>query len=931
MLSSKLITRKSADKIASYYEDGVDDYYAKDSDSTQWYGKGAETLGLRGPVDEAQFRALLAGRVNGKTIRTSTRHDMKNRVAMDLTLNAPKGVSLEILLKKNAVMLAAHDKAVSETVQHIESMARTRIQENYKSRLVDTGNLIFATFRHETSRATEDTPPYPHIHTHLVIPNMTLRDDGQWRAIVNDEMFKSKKYLGTVYRAALARELTAAGYELRYGRDGLFDLAHISEAQIRGFSARSGQVVRALADEGLTRDTASEAHKQSIVMRSRAKKVKVDRVELQAQWEKRARELGIRFEPPTHRRVRSVATTPIEGLPAQEAALRAVKFAVNKLGERQAVLGRRELQDTALRHSMGRATHTDIAKAMRDLTKSGYLVQGETRYFAAGDMKAPGQTREQWIELLKQKGLDHDAARDRVAHAIKVGGLAPGEVQYTTQRELDRERAILALEARGRQQLPPIMSRARVTVAITDKKLSDGQKEAITLMASTDNRVVGVQGFAGTGKSHMLRTAKKVLEAEGYVVKAVAPYGSQTKALRTLGMPSQTMASWLRARDKGIDDKTVLVIDESSVVPTRQMDQALRIAETAGARVVLIGDKAQTLAIEAGKPFVQLQDAGMPVAHMRDIKRQEDPELLTAVALAAQHKPVQSLAHISDIIELKDDSTRRAAVATAFTALPQEDREKTLILSGTNDGRREINADVRAQLGTAGRGIEFDTLIRRDTTQAERRYSRYYRIGDVIQPERDYDKAGIKRGVLYTISETGPDNVLTVTPVDQPATSIQFSPALATKLSVYQPERSEFAQGDRVRITRNDARLDLANGDRYTVVSVASDKLTLTDGKRTVELNADKPLHVDHAYATTVHSAQGLTDDGVMVEADSRSSTTDKATWYVAISRARRRVTIFTDDASRLPAAITRDHEKYSALDMPRMVHHHQQRVAQHP
>lgn len=74
---------------------------------------------------------------------------------------------------------------------------------------------------------------------------------------------------------------------------------------------------------------------------------------------------------------------------------------------------------------------------------------------------------------------------------------------------------------------------------------------------------------------------------------------------------------------------------------------------------------------------------------------------------------------------------------------------------------------------------------------------------------------------------------------------------------LYEPERAELAPGDRVRITRNDAALDLANGDRFTVAAVSPRAITLDDGKRRVELPADRPLHLDHGYATTVHSSQG--------------------------------------------------------------------------
>jgi hypothetical protein len=274
-----------------------------------------------------------------------------------------------------------------------------------------------------------------------------------------------------------------------------------------------------------------------------------------------------------------------------------------------------------------------------------------------------------------------------------------------------------------------------------------------------------------------------------------------------------------------------------------------------------------------------------------------------------------SLAKIAAVAEIKNDGERRAALVRDFIALAPAERDATLIVSGTNEARREINTKVREAIGTAGQGREYDTLIRRDTTQAERRFSKNYHVGDVIQPEKNY-KTGLQRGELYRVLDTGPGNRLTVAGDD--GRQITFSPLSHTKLSVYQPERSELAIGDTIRITRNDAGLDLANGDRFKVAEVAPGKLTIEGAGRRIELPADKPMHLDLAYATTVHSAQGLTSNRVMIEAQTNSRTTAKDVYYVAISRARHEARIYTNDRSKLPAAIARENQKLAALDLTR-------------
>ena len=248
--------------------------------------------------------------------------------------------------------------------------------------------------------------------------------------------------------------------------------------------------------------------------------------------------------------------------------------------------------------------------------------------------------------------------------------------------------------------------------------------------------------------------------------------------------------------------------------------------------------------------------------------------------------------------------------------MPPEERSRTIVVAGTNEARREINHAVRQNLGLAGAGHEYTTLTRRDTTQAERAFSKNYAPGDVIQPERDYRRFGLERGSLYEITETGPGNRLTVR--DARGDTFQFSPMTCRRLSVYEPECAEVSPGDRVRITRNDAALDLANGDRFTVASVSQKTITLVDGKRQVELPADGPLHLDHAYATTIHSSQGTTADRVLIDVATKSRTTTQDVYYVAISRARHEARVYTDDLARLPTAVAREHVKHAAIDLKR-------------
>ena len=185
--------------------------------------------------------------------------------------------------------------------------------------------------------------------------------------------------------------------------------------------------------------------------------------------------------------------------------------------------------------------------------------------------------------------------------------------------------------------------RARaVDKALRKGPLTQGQRDAVKLILSDKDRVIGVQGYAGTGKTTMLNRARALLEQRGYEVKGLAPSASAARTLAgEAGIESETLQLFL-ARNAGVAEgrltrkgerdmraayrKTVLVVDEGSLASTVQARDLLRIANTLRLpRVVLVGDAKQLDAVDAGKPFAQLQQAGMKTATMEEIMRQRDP------------------------------------------------------------------------------------------------------------------------------------------------------------------------------------------------------------------------------------------------------------------------------------------------------------------
>ena len=155
---------------------------------------------------------------------------------------------------------------------------------------------------------------------------------------------------------------------------------------------------------------------------------------------------------------------------------------------------------------------------------------------------------------------------------------------------------MLQIERMGRGTVQPRISKEAAEAFLADRGLNAEQQSSVMRIARTQNQFIGVQGFAGVGKSYMTVAAKDLLEANGYRVTSLAPYGSQVKALQAEGLEARTLQSFLKARDKKIDSNTVVIIDEAGVIPARQMHEAMKTIEAAGARVVFLGDVAQTKA-----------------------------------------------------------------------------------------------------------------------------------------------------------------------------------------------------------------------------------------------------------------------------------------------------------------------------------------------
>lgn len=942
MISHSQIYRARAALATHYYADQADDYYSRDGSAATWQGEGARRLGVVGEIDPARFKAMLQGDFgHGIAAGQSVRKDAKARAALDLTFGAPKSVTLQALIGGDERLIQANDEAVATALSYVEQhLTMGRRKENGKSRVEHTGNLIIAKFRHETARPTEGAAPDPHLHVHALLMNLTQRADGNWVALSNEEIFRLLRVTDSIYQAALERNVRALGYAVRHEKNHI-ELAHIGREQIEFFSKRSAGIAAELSARGTSREEAPHALRQGITLAHRQLKTQeFGRAELHQQWRDAAAAIRMQFFPADLQT--GIQSTQTLGKSSDLVAHASLDWAIQHLAERESVMPLADLLQSAVRHAGGHTDITAIQAAIQARVDSGALIREAPHYRSTQDMRATPMTREGWTqEVIRQRGLPQEAALELVDQAIAEGRLLMESPRYATRKAFEAESRILAAKQTGRGTWQVTIADANAETCL-DARLTPGQREAVMLITTGADQIAGIQGLAGTGKSFALQNAQTILQQQGYAMTALAPYGGMVRNLREDGVPANTIASVLAARDKrpftdALGPQTVVVIDEAGVVPVRQMDKLLALIQTTGAKVILLGDTAQTKAIEAGRAFAMLQENGMKTVLMGDIQRQRSERLRQAVQLAAGGQASRSLALLDRVLAIpdqfttdehgrktRDSSARYEAIAQTYTQLSAAEQAGTIVVTGTNASREAINARIHALRGLEGKGHPCRLLARHDTTRAERSVARYYTVGDIVVPERDY-QCGLKRGELYRVTGSTRHDRITVEPLKPSLTHaepIEIIPKTMSKLSVYHLNRAELSVGDHVRITRNDAQHDLVNGQLAKVVAINGASVTIEADRRRVNLPTDRPLHMDYAYTATAHSAQGLTCDRVLYNAESFSRTTAQDTYYVSISRERHEIVVFTDDASKLPERVDRLTYKGLAHDLQKMATH---------
>jgi len=870
---------------AEEFSNARENYYSEGERITgEWHGKLAEQWGLRGEVREEHFQRLsegqhpatgeqLVGRqavreyVNehGEKIKT-----MEHRAGWDGTFSAPKSVSLTALVGGDERVREAHRESVGVALDELEKYVQARLGGMLPAET--TGKWVAAKFEHDSARPV-DGYAAPQLHTHVVFFNLTETANGETRALQPQELYRTQQYATAVYRSELASRLKELGYEIERGESSQPEIKGYSKEYLEASSPRRQQIEEHLAKENQRGAGAA----QIAAHQTREGKLELSHDEMQEQHREMAAQFGHQPE-----RVIEAAQQRREQLkeePSEKAIGQALHYSREKNLEREAVSDERALLRDALKRSMGEATFGEVKAEFEKRVQSGEFIEASHR--------APGRA----FTTGEMIGCERDTI-----NAMREGQKQHGPIaSFDVRREIEREH----------------------------EHLSKSQRAAVEQILSSRDQVTALEGVAGAGKTTSLAAIREAAEREGYKVEGFAPTSRAAQKLGEAGIESSTLQRHLAHSDEPRDEqKRLYVLDESSLASTKQMNQFLhRLHEQD--RVLLVGDTRQHEAVEAGKPYQQLQEAGIETARLDEIVRQKDPALKEVVEHLSRgnvRDAMEKLDAQGRMHEIVDRDERLKEIAREYAAKP----EGTLVVSPDNQSRREINEAIHRTMQSAGQveahEQKYRVLVaRQEITGADRQWAGQYEPGDVVRYTRGSRAHGIEAGEYARIERVNEkENQVTVKRAN--GEQVSYDPRRLQGVTLYRETERAFSQGDRVQFTAPDRERHIANRELGTIEKMdASGNLQLRlDSGRSVAFNVKENPHLDYGYAVTSHSSQGQTADRVLVHVDTEQAgekLVNRRLAYVAVSRGRYDAQVYTNDKGHLTEQLSRDVSQRSAIE----------------
>jgi conjugative relaxase-like TrwC/TraI family protein len=686
-----------------------EDYYLRGGTAAgRWVGSGAAELDLHGTVSAKGLVRMFDGEHPGTGQRLGRRLRKDGVAAWDVTFSADKSVSLLWALGDEHTrkeVVEAFDEASSQALGYLESVAsatrgatKTVVVDkegNRKCRVktwpIPTSGYVAAAFTEYTSRADD-----PQLHTHVVIANKVRGEDGVWRTLDGRLLYRHQLAAGYLHEAVLRKELTERlGVPWQPVRNGMADIGGFTRTQIEAFSRRREQLEAWREDQGLP-DT--PAARQVAVVATREAKQDHLLEELEMEWRRRAAEVGLtpeRIDRMLDRR-RQVATPDRSHLFAQLAS-------PEGLTAKKATFGRSEAV-RAIAASLPEGGERDQIEALAD-------------QFLGGD---------QVVSLSSGAGSD-----------LKY---TTAELMATEQRVIDRAEDRTSVTWRAPRRLAEAVLRRR-------PHLTEDQREMVRRLATSGAGIDVAVGPAGSGKSLVMAVVAHLARLTGTPILGTALAARTAVGLQEATRITSSSLTALNHRattEGGLPDGVVVVVDEASMVGTRQLATLSDHVNKAGGKLILIGDPHQLPEIEAGGLFQTLVDR-LPAVELHQNVRQDQPWERTALDELRNGSVADAVAsyrkHRRLVIGRTRDETLVRAVDDWYQHVTTTgDLTGSLLLARNNETVKQLNVLARGHLANSG-DLSGPTL------EAD---GREYQRGDRVICLKNDPRLGVLNGDLAT-------------------------------------------------------------------------------------------------------------------------------------------------------------------------------------
>lgn len=686
--------------------------------------------------------------------------------------------------------------------------------------------------------------------------------DDRWKALDLSSVVRDSGYWNAQFMARLASNVQELGYDVERSEHN-FEIAGVSRNVIDKFSRRA-KVIDEKADElGIT----SKAAKDKLAASTRGGKSEslVRGEDLFETWRSR-------LEDDEANQLSRAIAKDHDVTPPLTTAKASVDYAINHQFQNSSVVRMRHLERDALLHGLGGSSLDDIRS---EIQSRNLITRG------CGE-----------------------------------------EQEVTTRAVLKEESQVVDFARNGKGQVRPLAA----DHAISREWLSDEQKNAVSGLLESSDRVMIVRGVAGSGKTTIMNEFSEQIEQQGKHMTVLAPNAETVHDVlrKQEGFDANTLAHFLLNENaQAAAAGGVIWVDEAGLVGMQQMNQLFHVAGSIDARVVLGGDVAQHKPVARGMPLKLIEnESGIQPFEIKTIRRQQDETYRKAVTELSNGdiaEGFKTLRGMDVVHEIEDNQERATAIANAY-ADAVDNHESTLVVAPANAERAVITDAIRDDLKRRGHVSSDEHTITalksRRLSDAQKTDATRYRAGtDVVQFHRR-SKGGWKSGSRVTVDAVEDGKVFTDTPHGRVEIPVHDSGAF----DVFEPHAMSIAAGDVLRITKNRRPVNgensklLNNGSRVTLESISEDgRLVFTNGQSV----AASWGFVDHGVSVTSHSSQGKTFDNVLIAQSSSSfGASSREQAYVSASRGRQKIAWYTSNLPDLQAAITQQRPDKMAHEM---------------